>query len=137
MRVRVRALRRAGAAASLSGASCYGRVDEMSWRNVLDGVDAVESWIAGQSYWIQVPLLLAVLLPAGWLLAQAVDRVVEKILWPHTRREIRLAAEAAIAHHAPPAAVVPVGNASVAATAGPLGHFESAAGSGSGTGDQR
>lgn len=69
----------------------------MSWRDVLDGVDAVESWIAGQSYWVQVPLLLAVLLPIAWLLAALIDRIVDRILWPHTRREMRFAAEAAIA----------------------------------------
>jgi len=62
-----------------------------------DGIDAVESWIAGVSYWVQVPLLLAVLLPAAWALAGLIDRIVEKILWPHTRREIRTAAVAAIA----------------------------------------
>ena len=71
----------------------------MSWRDVLDGVDAVEAWVVGQSFWIQVPVLLAVLLPIGWALAGLVDRIVEKILWPHTRREMRLAATAAIARH--------------------------------------
>ncbi len=66
---------------------------------MLDGVDAVESWIAGVSYWVQVPVLLAVLLPLVWLAAGLIDRIVEQILWPHTRREMRLAAVAAIAHH--------------------------------------
>lgn len=68
----------------------------MSWRDVPDGIDAVESWIAGQSYWVQVPLLLLVLLPLGWMLAGLVDRIVDRLLWPHTRREMRSAAEAAM-----------------------------------------
>lgn len=72
----------------------------MSWSNVLDGVDAVESWTAGVSYWVQVPVLLAVLVPLVWLVAGLIDRIVERILWPHTRREMRQAAVAAIAHHA-------------------------------------
>lgn len=71
----------------------------MSWSEVLDGVDAVESWMAGVSYWVQVPILLAVLIPLVWLVAGLIDRIVERILWPHTRREMRLAAAAAIAHH--------------------------------------
>ncbi|MET3803904.1 hypothetical protein ABIB25_000890 [Nakamurella sp. UYEF19] len=71
----------------------------MSWQNVLNGIDAVESWLSGVSYWIQVPVLLLVLLPAVWALAGLVDRVVEKLLWPHTRREMRLAAADAIARH--------------------------------------
>lgn len=82
----------------------------MTWRDVLDAVDAVESWVAGQSYWIQVPVLLAVLLPLSWALAWLVDRIVEKILWPHTRREMRLAATAAIAHHDRAAAANPAGD---------------------------
>lgn len=69
----------------------------MSWQTVLSAVDAVESWMAGQSYWIQVPILLVVLLPLGWLAAGGIDRVVEKILWPRTRRELRSAAVAALA----------------------------------------
>ncbi len=81
----------------------------MSWQTVLDGVDAVESWIAGVSYWVQVPVLLAVLLPAAWGLAGLIDRIVEKILWPHTRREIRAAAAAAIARHHPATAQAPTG----------------------------
>lgn len=64
----------------------------MSWQTVLSGVDAAESWMAGQSYWIQVPILLAVLLPLGWATAGGIDRVVEKLLWPRTRREWRSAA---------------------------------------------
>ena len=72
----------------------------MSWQTVLNGVDATESWMAGQSYWIQVPILLAVLLPLGWWTAGGIDRVVEKILWPRTRRELRAAAVAALASHA-------------------------------------
>ena len=69
----------------------------MSWQTVLSGVDAAESWMAGQSYWIQVPILLAVLLPLGWVTAGGIDRVVEKLLWPRTRRELRSAAVAALA----------------------------------------
>ena len=69
----------------------------MSWQTVLDGVDAAESWMAGQSYWIQVPILLVVLLPLGWAAAGGIDRVVEKVLWPRTRRELRSAARAAMA----------------------------------------
>lgn len=72
----------------------------MSWQTVLNGVDAAESWMAGQSYWIQVPILLAVLLPLGWATAGGIDRLVEKMLWPRTRREFRSAAVAAIAAHA-------------------------------------
>ncbi len=56
--------------------------------------------MAGQSYWIQVPILLAVLLPLGWATAGGIDRVVEKMLWPRTRREVRSAAVAALASHA-------------------------------------
>lgn len=67
----------------------------MSWQTVLGAVDAAESWMAGQSYWIQVPILLAVLLPLGWVTAGGIDRVVERLLWPRTRREFRLAAVAA------------------------------------------
>ena len=47
-----------------------------------------------------MPILLAVLLPLGWAAAGAIDRVVEKILWPRTRRELRSAAAAALASHA-------------------------------------
>ena len=82
----------------------------MSWRDILDGVDAVEAWIVGQSFWIQVPVLLAVLLPLAWALAALIDRIVEKILWPHTRREMRFAATAAIARHDHATASSPAGN---------------------------
>ena len=44
------------------------------WQTVLDVVDAVESWIAGQSYWVQVVMLLAVLGPLCYLLAGLIDR---------------------------------------------------------------
>jgi hypothetical protein len=89
----------------------------VSWRDVLDGVDAVESWIAGQSYWVQVPLLLAVLLPVGWLLAVVIDRIVDRILWPHTRREMRFAAEAAIARGGRGTPATPIDDAAVPAPA--------------------
>jgi hypothetical protein len=71
----------------------------VSWQTVLSGVDAAESWMAGQSYWIQVFILLAVLLPLGWATAGGIDRVVDKLLWPRTRRELRSAAVAASASH--------------------------------------
>jgi hypothetical protein len=50
-------------------------------------IDAVESWLAGQSFWVQIPILLAVLVPICWLLAGLVDRIVELLLRRHTRRE--------------------------------------------------
>jgi hypothetical protein len=59
------------------------------WSGVLSTVDAVEAWIAEQSFWVQVPILLAVLIPLCFWLAGLVDRVVERILWPHARREAR------------------------------------------------
>lgn len=57
------------------------------WQAVLDVVDAVESWIAGQSYWVQVILLLAVLGPLCYVLAGLIDRVVDAVLAWHSRRE--------------------------------------------------
>ncbi|MTD13169.1 hypothetical protein GIS00_04310 [Nakamurella sp. YIM 132087] len=62
------------------------------WSGVKSAVDSAESWIAGQSFWVQVPIVLGVLIPLLFLVAGLVDRLVEKILWPHTRREARLAA---------------------------------------------
>lgn len=59
------------------------------WQTVLDVVDAVESWIAGQSYWVQVVVLLAVLGPLCWFLAGLIDRVVERVLAWHSRRDTR------------------------------------------------
>ena len=59
----------------------------MTWQAVLDVVDAIESWIAGQSYWIQVVVLLAVLGPLCWLLAGVIDRMVEAVLAWHSRRD--------------------------------------------------
>ena len=53
-------------------------------------IDAVESWIAGQSFWVQVPILLGVLLPLAWTVAGLIDKVVDRLLWPSTRREARL-----------------------------------------------
>lgn len=55
-------------------------------------VDSVEAWLASRSYFVQVPLLLAVLIPVLYLLAGLIDRVVERVLRPHTRREDRLLA---------------------------------------------
>ena len=54
---------------------------------MLDVVDAIESWIAGQSYWVQVVVLLAVLGPLCWLLAGVIDRMVEAVLAWHSRRD--------------------------------------------------
>lgn len=68
----------------------------MTWQTVLSAVDAVESWMAAQSYWVQVPILLAVLLPLAWATAGVIDRVVEKLLRPRTRREVRSAAMAGV-----------------------------------------
>lgn len=65
----------------------------VDWQGVLDVVDAVESWIAGQSWWVQVPVLLAVLLPLCWVLAQLIDRVVEAVLAWHTRRDPALGSD--------------------------------------------
>ena len=59
----------------------------MIWQSILDVVDAVESWVAGQSYWVQVVLLLAVLGPLCYLLAGLIDRVVEAVLAWHGRRD--------------------------------------------------
>lgn len=50
-------------------------------------IDAVESWLAGQSFWLQIPILLAVLVPVCWLAAGLIDRVVDRLLRRHTRRE--------------------------------------------------
>ena len=57
----------------------------MAW--FTDTVDAVESWIAGQSFWVQIPVLLATLIPLCWLVAGLIDRVVEYLLRNHTRRD--------------------------------------------------
>ncbi|MDQ6658352.1 MAG: hypothetical protein M3Z00_09035 [Actinomycetota bacterium] len=48
-------------------------------------VDAVESWLAGLSFWAQAPLLLIVLVPLCWLLAGGIDQIVERLLRRHTR----------------------------------------------------
>ncbi len=57
------------------------------WQTVLDVVDAVESWIAGVSYWVQVIVLLAVLGPLCYLLAGLIDRAVDAVLAWHSRRD--------------------------------------------------
>ena len=64
----------------------------MTWQTVLDVIDAVESWIAGQSYWVQVVVLLAVLGPLCYFLAGLIDRVVESVLAWHSRRDLEPAA---------------------------------------------
>jgi hypothetical protein len=61
----------------------------VTWQTVLDVIDAVESWIAGQSYWVQVVVLLAVLGPLCYLLAGLIDRVVEAVLARHSRRDLQ------------------------------------------------
>jgi hypothetical protein len=57
------------------------------WQSVLDVIDAIESWVAGQSYWVQVVVLLAVLGPLCYLLAGLIDRAVEAVLAWHGRRD--------------------------------------------------
>ncbi len=59
----------------------------MTWQTVLDVIDAVESWVAGQSYWVQVVLLLGVLGPLCYVLAGVIDRMVEAVLAWHSRRD--------------------------------------------------
>lgn len=81
--------------------------DEVDWQVVLDVIDAVESWIAGQSWWIQVPVLLSVLLPLCWVLAQLIDRVVEFILAWHTRRDPALQASRVAGSEPAPTASAP------------------------------
>jgi hypothetical protein len=77
----------------------------VTWQTVLDVIDAVESWIAGQSYWVQVVVLLAVLGPLCYLLAGLIDRVVEAVLAWHGRRDLEPArsggAPVAVAGSAP------------------------------------
>ncbi len=90
----------------------------MTWQTVLDVIDAVESWIAGQSYWVQVVVLLAVLGPLCYLLAGLIDRVVEAVLAWHSRRDLEPAATTAVPGSDP--AREPVGSAppGIAAQAG-------------------
>jgi hypothetical protein len=57
------------------------------WQGVLDVIDAIESWIAGQSYWVQVVVLLAVLGPLCYLLAGLIDRIIEAVFAWHSRRD--------------------------------------------------
>jgi hypothetical protein len=52
----------------------------VSWQGVLNWIDAVESWIVAQSFWVQVVLLLVVLGPLSWFLAGLIDRGVEWLL---------------------------------------------------------
>ena len=72
----------------------------MSWQTVLDVIDAIESWVAGQSYWVQVVLLLAVLGPLCYLLAGLIDRAVEAVLAWHGRRDPQAGVEPAAAESA-------------------------------------
>lgn len=46
-------------------------------------IDSVEAWLAGVSFWIQVPILLVVLVPLCWLLAGLIDRLVDLVLRRH------------------------------------------------------
>ncbi|MEP6560491.1 MAG: hypothetical protein ABJD68_05355 [Nakamurella sp.] len=79
----------------------------MSWQSVLDVIDAIESWVAGQSYWVQVVLLLAVLGPLCYLLAGLIDRAVEAVLAWHGRRDPQVGARSnGAAKSASPAALV-------------------------------
>jgi hypothetical protein len=50
-------------------------------------IDAIESWLAAQSFWVQVPILLLIGIPICWLIAGVIDRGVELTLRRHTRRE--------------------------------------------------
>jgi hypothetical protein len=56
---------------------------------VLSVVDAVESWIVLLPLPLQILLLLGVFLPLCWLVARAVDPVVEWVLRPHAERSRR------------------------------------------------
>ncbi len=58
----------------------------MSWRGVLDAVDAVESWIVLLPSYVQIPLMLAVFLPIAWYGARLIDRLVEFVLRKHHER---------------------------------------------------
>jgi hypothetical protein len=53
--------------------------------SVLSAIDAVESWIVLLPLTVQILLLLAVFLPLCWLVARAVDPLVEWVLRPHAR----------------------------------------------------
>jgi hypothetical protein len=86
----------------------------VTWQTVLDVIDAVESWIAGQSYWVQVVVLLAVLGPLCYLLAGLIDRVVEAVLAWHGRRDLDRAAPVTVGSDP---AQEPVGDASPGAAA--------------------
>lgn len=57
--------------------------------SVSSTVDAVEAWVAGQSFWLQAPILLGVLIPLTYWLAGLIDKLVDRLLWPSTRREAR------------------------------------------------
>ena len=52
-------------------------------------IDAVESWIVLLALPFQILLLLAVFLPLCWLVARAVDPIVEWVLRPHAERSSR------------------------------------------------
>jgi hypothetical protein len=60
----------------------------VGWQGILDAIDEAESWLVGQSFWVQVPILLAVLGPLSWLVAGLIDRLVEFALRRHRRRRI-------------------------------------------------
>jgi len=58
----------------------------VGWQGILDAIDEAESWLVGQSFWVQVPILLAVLGPLSWLAAGLIDRLVELVLRRHRTR---------------------------------------------------
>jgi hypothetical protein len=58
----------------------------VGWQGILDAIDTAESWLVGQSFWVQVPILLALLGPLSWLAAGLIDRLVEVVLRRHRRR---------------------------------------------------
>jgi hypothetical protein len=92
----------------------------VSWQGVLDAIDAVESWIVSQSYWVQVLLLLAVLGPLCWAAAGLIDRAVDAVLAWHSKRDGRISALPAV--EADPALADPVastGDAAVSVRSAP------------------
>jgi len=98
----------------------------VTWQTVLDVIDAVESWIAGQSYWVQVVVLLAVLGPLCYLLAGFIDRVVEAVLAWHSRRDLEAAATTPVSGSDPAreAGASATAGAQPGSTAGPVSAVE-------------
>ncbi|AZI58421.1 hypothetical protein EH165_10005 [Nakamurella antarctica] len=69
----------------------------MSWQWLIDGIDAVESWLVLLPLLVQIPLLLVVLLPLAWGTSWVIDRVVEFALRRHTARSEKELADAEVA----------------------------------------